>query len=159
MGIQTKTKEVINSKEHGQSLVELAVILVFLLILLAGIIDLGRMIFTYLTMRDAVQEGAAYASIVYGLEDDGLTDPVDICPAIQARVINNLPLNQSFDPPVIDVSGSECLLYTTACSGDVVTISVSTDFDLTMPIISTFVGTTVPLTASITDTLLSPYCP
>ena len=49
--------------EKGQSLVELALIIVFVLIILAGVVDLGRMMYEYLTMRDAAQEGAGYAAI------------------------------------------------------------------------------------------------
>lgn len=49
--------------ERGQSFIELGLSMVFLLVLLAGVMDLGRVIFTYIALRDAVQEGAAYAAI------------------------------------------------------------------------------------------------
>ena len=48
--------------EKGQSFIELGISMVFLLVLLAGVMDLGRVIFTYIALRDAVQEGAAYAA-------------------------------------------------------------------------------------------------
>ena len=119
------------------------------------------MIFTYLTMRDAVQEGAAYASIVFGLDDDLLDTQTEMCNAIRDRVEDNLPLYQNYKQWDVRINNHPCHSNPAfpPCSGDVVSISVTTDFDLTMPIISSFVGTTVPLTASITDTLLSPYCP
>lgn len=50
-------------KESGQSMVELAVSVVVLLILLAGVVDFGRLAFYYLALKDAAQEGASYASI------------------------------------------------------------------------------------------------
>jgi len=50
-------------QEKGQSLLEMAFAIIVLLVLLAGIIDLGRLFFTYIALRDAAQEGAAYASI------------------------------------------------------------------------------------------------
>lgn len=53
-----------NPKEQGQSLVELALSLVLLLTLLAGLVDFGRAFFTYVALRDAAQEGAAYASVI-----------------------------------------------------------------------------------------------
>ena len=49
--------------ERGQSFIELGISMVFLLVLLAGVMDLGRVIFTYIALRDAVQEGAAFAAI------------------------------------------------------------------------------------------------
>ncbi|MCB9135966.1 MAG: pilus assembly protein [Anaerolineales bacterium] len=50
-------------KEKGQSLMEMAFALIVLLLLLAGIVDLGRLFFTYIAIREAAQEGATYASI------------------------------------------------------------------------------------------------
>lgn len=49
--------------ERGQSFIELAISMVFLLVLLAGVMDLGRLIFTYIALRDAVQEGGAFLAI------------------------------------------------------------------------------------------------
>ena len=40
------------SEEQGQSLVEMAVALVMLLLLVGGIVDIGRAYFTYMAMRD-----------------------------------------------------------------------------------------------------------
>ncbi len=37
--------------------------MVILLFLVGGIVDLGRGFFTYMALRDAVQEGALYGSI------------------------------------------------------------------------------------------------
>jgi Flp pilus assembly protein TadG len=49
--------------EKGQSFIELGISMVFLLVLMAGVMDLGRVIFTYIALRDAVQEGGAYLGI------------------------------------------------------------------------------------------------
>jgi Flp pilus assembly protein TadG len=46
----------------GQSMVELAIAMPFMLLLMLGTIDLGRMFFSYVEIRNAVREGAAYAS-------------------------------------------------------------------------------------------------
>ena len=48
-----------SDSEKGQSMVELAVSVVVLLILLAGVVDLGRLAFYYITLRDAAQEAAS----------------------------------------------------------------------------------------------------
>jgi len=49
-------------KQKGQSMVELSIAFIVLLMLLAGVIDMGRAFFTYSALQDAAQEGAAYAS-------------------------------------------------------------------------------------------------
>jgi len=62
-----KTNNISNLKsvhtEKGQSFVELAMTLVFVLILLAGLVDLSRLFFVYMELRDATQEGAVFGSI------------------------------------------------------------------------------------------------
>ncbi len=50
-------------KEWGQSTVELALAATLLMTLLAGTVEIGRALFTWLAMRDAAQEGAYYGSI------------------------------------------------------------------------------------------------
>ena len=45
-------------KERAQSLTELAISFTFLMLLLAGSVDLARAFFFYLTLADASQEGA-----------------------------------------------------------------------------------------------------
>lgn len=52
-----------NEKEKGQSLLEMAFSMIVLLMLLGGIVDFGRLFYTYIALREAAQEGAAYASI------------------------------------------------------------------------------------------------
>lgn len=132
-----------NNSETGQSLVELALIIVFLLFLVAGLLDLGRMIFTYLAMRDAAQEGAVYGSI----EPTG---------DINKRVQDNLPAYESFSTTVTfeDLHSS----IPNICSGDKVSVTVSTLFGVRMPLIGIFTGGTLPLSATIKDTVLAPPC-
>ena len=49
--------------ESGQSLVEVAFGMVILLVLLAGVLDLGRMYFTFVALEDSVGEAALYLAI------------------------------------------------------------------------------------------------
>jgi len=51
-----------SGKSPGQSLVELAFALPLLLLIMLGTIDLGRVFFDYIQLRNAVREGAAYAA-------------------------------------------------------------------------------------------------
>jgi Flp pilus assembly protein TadG len=46
--------------QRGQSLVELAIVLPLALLLMSASIDVGRILFTYIALEDAVQEGSVY---------------------------------------------------------------------------------------------------
>ncbi len=58
-----------NETSAGQSITELAVILPLLLLILAGVLDLGRAYFAYVTIVNAAREGARY-----GAENPGAAD-------------------------------------------------------------------------------------
>jgi hypothetical protein len=47
---------------RGQSVVELALMLPVLVVLLAGIVDLGRIYYAYITVVNVAREGARYAA-------------------------------------------------------------------------------------------------
>lgn len=59
--------------ERGQSLVEVALTFPILLLILSGMIDLGRLYFTHVALEDVVGEAALYLSINPGCryESDG----------------------------------------------------------------------------------------
>jgi len=141
--------------EKGQSLVELALILLFILILLAGVVDLGRMMFEYLSMRDAAQEGAGYAAVY-----------PNYCAEINNRVMNNLPDNTY--GVIIEVDGVSCesawaidktLAFPThGCEGNDIFVTVTHSFPVTMPLISAFTGPNVPMHVKIEGRIVRPVC-
>ena len=49
--------------ERGQSLVELSLMMVILLVILSGVLDVGRAFFSYIAIQNAAGEGALYAAI------------------------------------------------------------------------------------------------
>lgn len=51
---------------HGQSLVELALVLPFMLFILFGVLDLGRVFFSTITLVSAAREGARHLSVYPG---------------------------------------------------------------------------------------------
>lgn len=51
-----------NNARHGQSMVELALMLPMIVLLLAGTVDLGRVFFSYVRLTNAVKEGALYGA-------------------------------------------------------------------------------------------------
>lgn len=141
----TQSHKVHDQGEKGQSLVELAVSLVILLLLVGGIIDLGRAFFTTMSLRDAVQEGALYGSI----------DPTNTT-AIKTHVLNT----SSMIPDMIGAGDITVEIIYAPCTGNRIKVSaVYTDFPITMPFMGVVLGgQTIPLSASVTDTILKPGC-
>lgn len=172
------------SREKGQSLMEFSLSLVVLLVLLAGVVDLGRAFFTYITLRDAAQEGASYASVA---EADPITDVADFCSGISDRVIittsdldggvssgpiNLVAMDNAGHVSVqthitrVDKNGVEYSYECTdtppadICMGSAVRVTVEYDsFPMTMPFMGTIVGSqTISLNANVVDTILTPAC-
>ena len=56
--------------EKGQSMVEFALVLPFLIALLCGIIDFGWLYYNQITLNNAAREGARYAVIHYDPSSD-----------------------------------------------------------------------------------------
>jgi Flp pilus assembly protein TadG len=136
----------VNHAEKGQSLVELALTLLIILTLLAGAVDLGMAFFSYVALRDAAQEGALYGSL----------NPTDSSGILsRVRQSSSTPVNLS------DVSNVTINISTTggACRGGTITVTVSYNYRLSMPLIGSILGsTTIPITARVTDTILNPKC-
>ncbi len=145
---------VIPGSEDGQSLVEVAISLTLLLVLLAGAVDFGRLFIAYMSMRDAAQEGIAYGSIY-----------PTYCDQIIGRVVDSAPNLFGPQPAQVSVNigGSDCASAAAnqACIGNEITVVITDPaFGLTMPFIGTAIGRqTVPLTATVHDTILRPPCP
>ena len=169
-------------KEKGQSLVELSISLVILLILAAGLVDLGRAFFTYITLRDAAQEGASFAAVSVAEPTDmqNSGDVSNYCAAITNRVLatttdlsggtpdSNGPINLQVLAAAGEVNvqtlinGTECTSMPPAdvCMGGAVSVRVSyNSFPLTMPFMGTILGSqTISLSAMVVDTILTPAC-
>jgi len=141
-------------KEHGQSLVELSLGLILLLLLVSGVAEFGMAFFQFIQLRDASQEGAVYAS----------TNPADK-PGIIARVqgSSNTPINLTTLTPTItyyDTTGTITTDNTKKCEGGGVKVELAYDHQIFMPFIPAVLGkSTIALKASVTDTILTPVCP
>ena len=132
--------------ERGQSLTEMALSMVILLILLGGVVDLGRAFFTYMALRDSVQEGALYGSIN---------------PTLTQEIKNHVLNSSEMIPDLITNDDITVELIGAACTGNSIRVmAVYPDFPVTMPLLGTILGRqTVSISASVIDTILSPACP
>jgi Flp pilus assembly protein TadG len=183
IGMKNKNTD---TKERGQAIVELATSMVILLTLLAGVVDLGRALFTWITLRDAAQEGASYASVLAteALDNTDFDPDTDVynveefCGYIKERAritsggfvgddststINLAGLIGSGDVTVSTViNGTECKFVSPAeiCMGAPITVTVSySSFPVTMPFMGTILGTqSISINANVVDSILTPPC-
>lgn len=66
-------------KQHrlsGQTLVEFALLIPFLLTLLIGFFDIGRAIFYYSSLSNAVREGTRFSIVTQDITEDEIKDKV-----------------------------------------------------------------------------------
>ena len=139
----------LKNKERGQSLVELSISLLVLLYLLSGAVEFGIAFFQFVQLRDAAQEGALYGSM----------NPTSAA-AIRARVrsASNSPINLN-DTSVVPDSDIDIAFSGAQCEGNAVTVTVTYHHTVFMPFMSRIIGSSLPLHATVTDTILTPTCP
>jgi Flp pilus assembly protein TadG len=155
--------------EKGQSMVELAVAVVVLLILVSGVVDLGRVAFHYIAMRDAAQEAASYASVfpnnnqqIFARAMDGIAgDGVD-----PSRIEVNLTIfkssstyecNWSVSSPEACAASTDTSSGNEVSTGNVIEVTITdAAFPITMPLLGSFIGSqTINLSTTIQDVVLS----
>jgi Flp pilus assembly protein TadG len=131
--------------ERGQSLVEMAMSLVILLLLVGGVVDLGRAFFTFMALRDSVQEGALYGSIN---------------PTLTQEIKNHVLNSSNMVPDMIASDDITVTIVGAACTGNGIRVTATyPDFPITMPFMGAALGSqTIPISATVTDTILSPAC-
>lgn len=163
-----KHKSHIHKTEKGQSMVELAVSVVVLLILVSGVVDLGRVSFHHIAMRDAAQEAASYASVfpnnnqqIFARATDGIAgDGVD-----PSRIEVNLKIfktsgtyecNWSADSPEACAADDDTSDSNEVSTNNVIEVTITdSGFPITMPLIGSFLGgQSINLSTSIQDVVL-----
>lgn len=142
--------------EKGQSFVELGLSMVFLLILLAAVIDLGWAFFTVIALRDAAQEAATVGSI---------------CPTNKPKIIERLKASAS-DPIdmtkleagqievcIVSAGSNTCDADQTPVLGKSVQVSITYDHEIVTPLVGGFIGTQkYPIKVVSADTILRLNC-
>lgn len=142
--LNSKKNQQVQLDQRGQSLVEVALLMVVLLLIMAGVLDFGRMYFAYLALQNAAGEGAAYGAINPGwIDNSDNADPNNITYRVQNESTGNL-IDWSDTIVVVDVPNNQ--------GGEPITVTVSYVFEIITPVMQTFTGETVTLRA--TDTQL-----
>ena len=138
--------------EKGQSLVEMAISFVVILVLLVGTVEFGMAFFQYIQLRDAAQEGALYGS-VYPADPSGIET--------RTRGASGTPIDLTVSSGANAVTVSVEYIGGLMCegNGNAVKVTVKYNHTIFMPFIGRIIGKTIlPLSASVTDTILSPAC-
>ncbi|MBI3168696.1 MAG: pilus assembly protein [Chloroflexi bacterium] len=152
--INKPTKPKKNS-QRGQSLVELALSLMVILMLLMGAIDFGVALFAYVSMRDAAQEGAVYGSIE-PTDTDGIIART-MAAADDIIIIEEADITISYSDSTKLCEGS-----TNVSGVDIphkITVSIVHQHPVSTPLVGAMIGSqTITLRTQVTNTILSPVC-
>ena len=134
-----------NNRTRAQSLVEMGITLPAFLLLVLGFIDLGRAVYYYSALGNAVREGARYASVQHNLDttdsvtQDNITDVVTHYSVAVPISAGDVVADR------VDVDGN------LDADGLYIRVSGSVDFDPVIPFLN-------PITmTSDTTMLLAPY--
>jgi len=150
--MKTNTFSMIKEEPRGQSLVELAISLMIMLLLLLGAVEFSLALFQYVTLRDAAQEGAIYGSI-------NPTDETGIqyrAVAAASDVLHQLTIN---DVAVSRNNNKSCEGLTNGVPNSI-TVTITFAHPITFPLVGPMIGSnTINLTANVTNTILQPTCP
>jgi Flp pilus assembly protein TadG len=122
-------------RQRGQALVEFALVIPIFLLVIFGLVDLGRAVFVNNTIAEAARDGARYGSVQARSYNDASRATVEDW--VLDRLAGEVP------NPTVTVT---CIPQTTAlgCTGngdDFVIVTVETDLDMITPIIGQIVGT------------------
>ena len=137
--------------ERGQSFMELAISLVFLIMLLSVVIDLGWAFYTLISLRDTVQEAASFGSMctkktmVEERFKRSASSPIDMNQVAGVIVC----YSDRLTPSTCKVNAS------TISRGDDVTVTVNYQHQIMTPFIGAIINTqSYPLQVTISNTVL-----
>jgi len=148
------------SREHGQSLVEVAISLPVLILLLLGTIDFGMALFSYAIIRDAAQEGALYGSFNPGNRAEIENRARNISPKGEGEVFSSPVdlLNKQTVQVEVKTIGGACQ-GSTGGEANSLRVRVKYQYPFLMPFIGNLIGSdTIALTGSATNVILQPPC-
>jgi TadE-like protein len=141
------------TSKKGQSLVEFAAGITILLIILAGVVDVGRALSTFITYRDAAEEAASFGAMfpTYCIQiEDRAFNVLGYPPGIQV----NVHVDNYTCAAALEISPKP------SCLGHTMTVEVKDPhFDITMPFLGAFIGTNhFPLSATVRSNIIRTPC-
>lgn len=122
----------LRTKEHGQALVEMALVLPFFFLILLGVFEMGRVGYSYITVNNAAREGGRVATL--GGTDDQIKNSIKDA----ATALDTMSITIIITPLEDDRQ-----------SGQEISVDVSYPVQLVIPIISDVITNPVIVSASI----------
>jgi len=141
--------------ERGQSLVELSISLMVMLMLLVGAAEFGVALFQFIQLRDAAQEGALYGSL-YPDDTSGIKSRIRYVSDTPLDLTDTAVLPDAYITITTKNSAGGAIASSAACPGGEITVELKYDHIIFLPFAKMFTGgaTKITLTASVSDTIL-----
>lgn len=145
----------IREKSRGQSLVEFGLTLPLLLLLVFTFVDMGRAVYYYSALSNAVREGARYASVTPQAVS---AHSADVKAVVQSYSVALVILSDNITFPIPVVDDPDTGDTTVPNPADYVTVQASYDFAPVTPFLARILGggNTITLNAEATM-MLTPY--
>ena len=147
--MESKQRKPSTSLESGQSLVEVAIGMIVLMIIFSGLVDFGRAYFAFIAIEDAANEGATFLSINSGCRyatDTGCDDPNNAF----YRASHSSSGEIDWSKADIDVRG-----YLNA-AGEPVYVTITYDLPLITPFLPPILGRdSITLTTTASHTIIT----
>lgn len=146
-------------KQRGQAFIELALTLMFLLLLVSVVIDLGWAFYTMISLRDAVQEAASYGAMCPMQSDNATQNTALIRQRLRLSATTPLDMDD-IDPSNVTVvfthpSGTVLGPSATPIMGGSVVITATIDHQIMTPFLGAIIGRqNYPLTVSVSNTVM-----
>ena len=112
-----------NNSQSGQSLVEFALVIPVFILFIMGIIDMGRLVYSYSVLHNAVREGARY-----GVIDSGRT---------------SVQIQNIVEDTAIGLDRTQLAVTTSTVSGSThstIQVNAQYKFSAATPVIQAFAG-------------------
>ncbi len=118
---------------RGQAMVELALALPIFFLIIFGLIDLGRAVYTYNTLSEGAREGARYGSVQARAFNDTTRD------GVEAHVVDML---EAVRNPTVTASCTPAGTLGIGCTvDDILVVEAEADISMITPIIGQIIGT------------------
>lgn len=146
--------------ERGQSLVETAIILPILIILLGGVVDIGRAFIFLVGVENAAGEGALYAAVNPACLTDDHAD--DICQndeSVTGRIIQEGEPFVTLTADMITITVDDGVGGSEITAGSTVYVDVEFSYNPLTPLGFLLWGSTATIQATADQILLSPPPP
>jgi Flp pilus assembly protein TadG len=139
--------------QRGQSLVEMTVGFVVLIVLLSGLLDLGRLYFIYVALEDGAGEAALYLSINPNCPTDNGNPTDGVCDAPN----NAFARAQAAGGAFVDWTAATITVTpNNPAFGNEVLVTIQYNYELVTPVIPQIAGANpLPITARASQIVIS----